>query len=70
MTTNDGGTAFPVLERGGNGLELTSLGLSVRDYFAAAAMQGMFSNPDYTGPINDITKLAYETADSMLETRK
>lgn len=35
---NDGGPAFPVLERGPNGLELTCTGLSKRDVFAAILM--------------------------------
>ena len=28
-------SAFPVLERGGSGLELTDPGMTLRDYFAA-----------------------------------
>lgn len=35
---NDGGPAFPVLERGANGLELTCTGMSQRALFAAILM--------------------------------
>ena len=37
---DDGGPAFPVLEHNAQGgLELTCTGMSLRDYFAAKAMQ-------------------------------
>jgi hypothetical protein len=80
MTTqNDGGTAFPILERGGNGLELTSLGISARDYFAAKALQGMLCNgwvPSEIRPEGSVLQklnygeLAYKLADQMIEARK
>jgi hypothetical protein len=46
-------------------------GLSLRDYFAAAAMQGYCSNRDF-GSMSDKTlaKRAYELADAMLAARK
>ena len=47
----------------------THEGMSLRDYFAAKAMQGMFSNPDYTGPINDVVTAAYQASDAMLKAR-
>lgn len=41
-TINDGGTAFPVRELNGNGRpEMTGFGMTLRDYFAAKAMQSM-----------------------------
>ncbi len=39
---NDGGPAFPILERGGQGLELSCVGMSLRDYFATHADIGDF----------------------------
>jgi hypothetical protein len=43
MMTNDGGPAFPVpmipVDRDGGHTEVRYQGISVRDYFAAAAMQ-------------------------------
>ena len=69
----DGGPAFPtgvdVLTDGLNGM-------SLRDYFAAMAMQGMIAaTPNDAGPIpEDADKLwalgAYLIADAMLEARK
>ena len=37
--------AFPVLERGSNGLELTCHGLTKRELFAAIAMHGLIVEP-------------------------
>ena len=50
-------------------------GLSLRDYFAAKAMQGLMSNPimgdaalhdSADGWIKDITESAFEFADAMI----
>jgi hypothetical protein len=57
-TINDGGPAFPELDTGEthdnrDGGKFTSFrsvgGMSLRDYFAAKAMQGLLANPG--GPI-------------------
>lgn len=46
-TKNDGGPAFPVWELNGHGQpEMTSFGMTLRDHFAAKAMQGMMAVPD------------------------
>lgn len=53
MTTIDnGGTAYPILERGGNGLELTDIGMTLLDHFAGLAMQGWLASygPDARHP--------------------
>ena len=52
-------------------------GMSLRDYFAAKALQGLLSDPD-TGPedenldafIKDAAVASYQYADAMLEARK
>ena len=47
-------------------------GMSLRDYFAAKAMQAMVSTPAYeTGgwAIDDIAEQSYDMADAMLEAR-
>lgn len=45
-------------------------GLSLRDYLAARAMQGMLANPDCDlGPLTEIPGAAYEMADAMLKAR-
>jgi hypothetical protein len=51
----------------------TKDGMTLRDYFAAKAMQGMVSNPNYS--INDWSKRdiaiqSYEMADAMLKARE
>jgi hypothetical protein len=47
--------------------------LTLRDYFASAAMQGMVSNPVLleNGEFSDENiRMAYEVANAMLEARK
>lgn len=76
---NTGGPAFPTprYERG----DMYSLGLSIRDYFAAKAMQGMLAD---SAAINEATgerlavpddeeliaSAAYSMADAMLKARE
>jgi hypothetical protein len=66
---NDGGPAFPVVFQHD---EATSecYGISIRDYFAAAALQGSIANPNSTGNWEDFALDAYRYADAMLERRK
>ena len=45
-------------------------GLSVRDYFAAAAVTGIYSNSECGANVEEIAILAYLQADSMLAERK
>ncbi len=45
-------------------------GMSLRDYFAAKAMQGDHANPDNNGDIEDIARWAYQQADAMMAERK
>ena len=69
MSKNDGGPAFP--ERGSRGIATGGEGMSMRDYFAAKAMQGILSNPDGIGfPDEKIAKDAYWMADAMLKVRE
>ena len=45
--------------------------ITLRDYFAAKAMQGMYASHDFpTGAIIDTAEEAYEMADAMLRARK
>jgi len=69
-----GGPAFPKA-----GLDpwqksvTTQTGMSLRDYFAAKAMQGELASPtlSWTGDIEkNISESAYKFADAMLEARK
>jgi hypothetical protein len=65
---DNGGRAFPLCtpER------IESLGMSLRDYFAAAAMQGMISSAheDFDASSDACARQAYKYADAMLEARK
>ena len=61
----DGGPAFPT--PGYNQPE----GITLRDYFAAKAMQGLYANPDYTDQTATVcAQWAYELADAMLAARE
>ena len=44
-------------------------GMTLRDYFAAKAMQGILADPN-TPEIMDIAGAAYEVADAMLKARE
>ncbi|MGE2011255.1 hypothetical protein GP938_23285 [Escherichia coli] len=58
---NNGGPAFP-----NQGYE----GLTIRDYFAAKAMQGIISSECNYGAFSDLASDAYSIADAMLRARE
>ena len=45
-------------------------GMDLRDYFAAAALQGILANPETGENTFAITLAAYEFADSMIKQRE
>lgn len=66
--TNYGGPAFPATEE--HGLNTSHFGMTLRDYFAAKAMQSIVSR----APVNKemqvvVAERAYGIADAMLEAR-
>lgn len=68
---DNGGPAFPIV----HGHFVESLGLSLRDYFAAKALQGIlaFSGDGFTavtGSPEQFSKAAYTYADAMLAARE
>jgi len=70
----DGGAAFPRTGYETSDGEWTTpqTGMTLRDYFAAAALQGYFGAP-YTPHFCDCEKVAgymYDMADAMIEARK
>lgn len=73
---NNGGPAFPFFCQGPTTAPEIYYGLSMRDYFAAKAMQGMLANPqqDYapltTRSQEAVVSGAYEMADAMLKARE
>lgn len=85
MSKNDGGTAFPESCTEGGYQANVSSGMSLRDYFAAKAMQGMLAaganwSSMYAGSIDYLddgrqvshspdVETAYRIADAMLAER-
>lgn len=71
----DGGYAFPVpdLELHGNRQTSNKKGMTLRDYFAAAALQGLLARPSAQNSIprsrESISETAYAWADSMIKAR-
>lgn len=68
----DGGPAFPVQESvmsGGSPVPACS-GMSLRDWFAGVAMQGIIANPTNRGSTRQVSFMAYATADAMLAERE
>jgi hypothetical protein len=43
--------------------------MTLRDYFAAKAMQAMLSNPTCEMPYDAVVVCAYQVSDAMLEAR-
>lgn len=77
-TKDDGGPAFPELNvytgynRDMDRTEVmsdTTHGMSLRDYFAAAALVGMQAHPANERP-DSAARWAYEVADAMLKARE
>lgn len=77
MERETGGPAFPVgdvVERDEkghlHGPVISSVGMTLRDYFAAKVMQGTQSNPEWNHwSSENHVKHAYEVADAMLDAR-
>ncbi|WP_416277399.1 hypothetical protein [Morganella morganii] len=69
-----GESAFPVKTDMADGSSIESMGMSLRDYFAAKAMQGILVNTERNefsfGKVNEIASKAYELADAMLRARE
>ena len=91
MSKNTGGPAFPVADGAAHRIAMQTAGddeakyiaesakalsgMTLRDYFAAKAMQAMISNPsiidnDSDGAINYASSAAYKFADAMLKARE
>ena len=63
MDKDTGGPAFPAINHHGHKLE----GMTLRDYFAAKAMQGFI--PDGGTNVQEIAQASYIVADAMLKAR-
>ena len=77
MSDQDGGTAFPIVHPDGSGVQY--FGMSLRDYFAAKALQGqMQREKDFGKTVREqgfakyaahIAETSYQMADAMLAAR-
>jgi len=74
---NDGGPAFPCAYYsepiGSIGAQFTIKGgMTLRDYFAAAALQGLLASiqPNQLWSGDDVAVTCYRTADAMLKARE
>ena len=69
----DGGPIYPIFEaRHANAdYDITHIGMSLRDYFAAQALQGMIS-ADHKSErsMSEMVTLAYKIADAMIAERE
>ena len=69
MNINSGGPAFPT-SNGGSPDD----GMTLRDYFAAKAMQGFIASANHKGlyapPDNELASAAFQLADAMLKARQ
>lgn len=70
MSNNTGGPAFP--NEGFNGWGTPEQGMTLRDYFAAKAMQALLAHPDCATdqPAEVFARIAYVAADAMLKQRE
>ncbi len=66
---NTGGPAFPVPDIDGSAV---AEGMTLRDYFAAKAMQAVITDPhhDVQCGYDGIAQYAYSIADAMLKARE
>ncbi len=69
---NDGGPAFA--RTGADGHTSPQIGMTLRDYFAAAALQGIISDASVLASLKKdgelISRSAYHFADAMLKARE
>ena len=66
MNKDTCGPAFPCVNHYGDKLT----GMTLRDYFAAKAMQGLATDIDVGRSFESYGKWAYEMADAMLKARE
>ena len=69
MSKENGGPAFPVTGHWG-APNADRNGMSLRDYFAAKALQGLLADTNIKSSAEEFASRAYGVADAMLEARK
>jgi hypothetical protein len=66
---NKNAPAFPLVAEDESGM-MINMGMSLRDYFAARAMQGIVSKEaSHVSWVEEYAKNAYKMADAMLKAR-
>ncbi len=75
MSNNTGGPAFPTeyfYDKDTDYEHMPTEGMTLRDYFAAKAMQAMIAHPDCATdkPAEAFARAAYVAADAMLKARE
>ena len=69
MSKDNGGPAFGEFQKVGD-VAMRDGGLSIRDYFAAKAIQGMIASYGYLrSEVDVIAESAYDCTDAMLKER-
>lgn len=58
--------AFPLTMIDREGRPVWTNGMTIRDYFAAAALTGLLADPNCTGEVQSVSKAAYQIADAMV----
>lgn len=66
MNKETGGAAFPNYRSD----EFANWGMTLRDYFAAKAMQAIAPQVKSKSEADELCKSAYEISDAMIEARK
>lgn len=69
MPKEDGGPAFPRIWDDDT-VEVDSPGMTLRDWFAGMAMQGLIADPKYFSYRERTSMDAYGYADAMIQERK
>jgi hypothetical protein len=71
--TNDGGPVNPneysMTTESGRSRPVPGYGLTIRDYFAGLAMQGLLADSEVDGSANELAAVAFKFADAMLNER-
>ena len=67
MTTNTGGSAFPYVADADFDY---GTGMTLRDYFAAKALQGLLSDTTVRSTPDEFASNCYIVADAMLKARE
>jgi hypothetical protein len=71
MSDKNGGPAFPHEFKYGDGTANRDVGMTLRDYFAAKALQGFIaSTKNGDCDLNTVAKSSYLMADAMLKARQ